>query len=318
MSADRALVDQVRDELNQPVSTGAMRLVDAIRKRHGDGVQAVMFYGSCLRDEAAEREGILDFYVFVDRYRDFYGSGIAALSNALLPPNVFFMQIGAGDDALRTKYSVVSLAAFAHGTSPRYFHQYFWARFSQPCRLPYARSTAAADAVAQALAGAVRTFVLRALPLAPERFRIEDLWITQFDQSYRGELRSERRDATRNLYEANREWYERVTPAALREIGVRYSVESVDGQDWYAAQLSPTARNLALPLWRLRRIVGKIFSVLRLAKGAVTFEGAIDYALWKIQRHSNTAVDINWRDKPYPLFSLVSTFIKLFREGAVR
>ena len=75
---------------------------------------------------------------------------------------------------------------------------------------------------------------------------------------------------------------------------------------------------MALPLWRLRRIVGKIFSVLRLAKGAVTFEGAIDYALWKIQRHSNTAIDINWRDQRYPLLSLASTFIKLFREGAIR
>jgi hypothetical protein len=318
MTAGRALVDQVREELEQPVSAGARRLVDAICRRHGDAVQAVMFYGSCLRDEESERDGILDFYVFVDRYRDFYASRIAALSNALLPPNVFFMRIGEGDDELRTKYSVVSLAAFAHGTSPHHFHQYFWARFSQPCRLPYARSAAAAESVTQALAGAVRTFVLHALPLAPERFRIEDLWITQFDQSYRGELRSERRDATKLLYEANRAWYERVTPAALRELDVEYSTDSIAGEQWHRARLSPMARKLALPLWRLRRVVGKVFSVLRLAKGALTFEGAIDYALWKIQRHSGAQVDTNWREKRYPLLALAGIFMKLFRLGAIR
>lgn len=318
MTVDRPLVDQVREELGQPVSAGARRLVDSICKRHGDGVQAVLFYGSCLRDETTEPDGLLDFYVFVDRYRDFYTGRVAAFSNALLPPNVFYMQIGEGDDTLRTKYSVVSLEAFAHGTSPRYFHAYFWARFAQPCRLVYARSSAAFDAVAEALADAVRTFVLRALPLAPARFRIEDLWITQFDQSYRGELRSERRDATRHLYESNRDWYERVTPVALRELGVECASESVDGERWFTAAVSPTARRWALPLWRLRRVVGRLFSVLRLAKGAVTFEGGVDYALWKIVRHSGAQIDTNWRERRFPLLALASTFWKLYRQGAIR
>lgn len=318
MSPDRPLVDQVRDELGQPVSAGARRLVESICERHGDGVQAVLFYGSCLRDEATEPDGLLDFYVFVDRYRDFYDGYLAAASNALLPPNVFFMQIGRGVGTLRTKYSVVSLRDFAYGTSPRYFHAYFWARFAQPCRLIYARSAATYDAVADALADAVRTFVLRALPLVAPRFRIEDLWITQFDQSYRGELRSERRDASRQLYEFNRDWYERVTPVALRELGVLSSSESVDGECWFTADVSDLSRRLALPSWRLRRLVGKVFSVLRLAKGAVTFEGAIDYALWKIVRHSGSQVDTDWRAQRYPLLALARTFLKLFRERAIR
>jgi len=317
MTGDRPLVDQIREELDRPVSAGARRLVDSIQQRH-KGVQAILFYGSCLRDETTEPDGLLDFYVFVDRYRDFYEGHLGALSNALLPPNVFFLQIGEGETTLRTKYSVVSLRAFAHGTSSRYFHAYFWARFAQPCRLIHASSPEAYDAVAEALAQAVRTFVARALPLVPARFRTEDLWIAQFDQSYRGELRSERRDATRQLYESNRDWYERVTPAALAELGVDCRSETVDGERWFTAEISPLSRWWALPMWRLRRVVGKIFSVLRLAKGAITFEGGVDYALWKIVRHSGAEVDTNWRQQRFPLLALASTFWKLYRQGAFR
>jgi hypothetical protein len=318
MIPDRTLAELVGEELGQPVSAGARRLVEHIRRRHGDAVQAVLFYGSCLRDETTEPDGLLDFYVFVDRYRDFYPGRLAAAANALLPPNVFYMSIGEGTSALRTKYSVVSLAAFAHGTSVRYFHAYFWARFAQPCRLVYARSAAARAAVTEALADSIRTFVLRALPLAPPRFRVEDLWIAQFDQSYRGELRSERRGATRQLYDANRAWYERVTPPALAELGVAFEREREAENDWFTAQVPPLSRRMALPLWRLRRMVGRIFSVLRLAKGAVTFEGAIDYALWKIVRHSGSGVDTNWRQQRYPVLALARTFLRLIREGAIR
>jgi hypothetical protein len=319
MSGERDLIDQIREELHQPVSAGALRLVDAIRSRHGEAARAVLFYGSCLRDEESEREGLLDFYVFVERYRGFYDSRLLALGNAVLPPNVFYLQAGAGEDALRTKYSVVSFADFERDTSPRCFHAYFWARFAQPCRLVYAQTPAHAEAVARALAGAVRTFVLRALPLADERFRIEDLWVRQFDQSYRGELRSERRSATRDLYEANRRRYEGVTRAALGELDVEARIEiDAQGQEWVTTRLSPWTRRLAMPLWRLRRVVGKFFSVLRIAKAAFTFEGGVDYALWKIQRHSDATIDVNWREQRYPLLALAGIFWRLYRRGAIR
>ena len=38
--------------------------------------------------------------------------------------------------------------------------------------------------------------------------------------------------------------------------------------------------------WRFRRLVGKVLSILRLAKGVFTFDGGVDYILWKIERHS--------------------------------
>jgi hypothetical protein len=151
--------------------------------------------------------------------------------------------------------------------------------------------------------------------LPGRRFRIEDLWIASSTRVTAAA--APERAMRRGSAEANREWYER-DAAALRELGVAFTRDSVDGVAWFTAEVSPATRRLALPLWRLRRLVGKLFSVLRLAKGALTFEGAIDYALWKIVRHSGSQVDTNWRAQRFPLLALARTFLKLFREGAVR
>lgn len=313
-----SLVELIREEIRQGGTPGARRVVDAIRARHGDAVKAVLFYGSCRRDEASEPDGLLDFYVFVERYADIYHSLLERVGNRLLPPNVYYLETGAGEPVLRTKYSVISFGDFARGTSSACFHSYFWARFAQPCTLMYAQKDAHADAVAAALASAVRTFVLRGLPLAGERFRTEELWIRQLDQSYRGELRPERRSATTELYQANRERYERVTRAALNELPVDAVVETAEGQQWVTVRMSSWERRTATGMWCLRRVVGKVFSVLRLLKGALTFEGGVDYALWKIQRHSGVRVEVNWREQRFPRLALAGIFWRLYRRGAIR
>jgi hypothetical protein len=75
----------------QPAHPSALAIADAIRARHG-GIAAILFYGSCLRQPATAPtapEGVLDFYVVVDAYRDAYPGRLLALANKVLPPNVF-------------------------------------------------------------------------------------------------------------------------------------------------------------------------------------------------------------------------------------
>src|SRR5690606_11831429 len=117
-------------ELERPVPPGAHALADAIRTRHGGAVQAVLFYGSCLR-RGDDREGVPDLYALVDDYRHAYGRGAygsraLATINALLPPNVFYVETRANGRTVRAKYAVVSLADFARATSPASFEPYFW------------------------------------------------------------------------------------------------------------------------------------------------------------------------------------------------
>jgi hypothetical protein len=60
----------------------------AIAARYGDAAQAILFYGSCLRQR--ELGGLmLDFYLIVSDYREAYGRGWLAFANRMIPPNVF-------------------------------------------------------------------------------------------------------------------------------------------------------------------------------------------------------------------------------------
>ena len=95
------LAELVAEEQDRPVSAAALALCDAIRARHGSGVAAILFYGSCLR--RSTDEGLHDFYVVVDSYRSVYGAGYLAVSNYLLPPNVYTIEAETGADRHRAK-----------------------------------------------------------------------------------------------------------------------------------------------------------------------------------------------------------------------
>ena len=147
------LEELVRAELLRPAPTAAVGLTDEILRRHGSAVAAVLFYGSCLRRRT--NEGVLDFYVLVDTYRDAYHSRLLAWANAALPPNVFYLEIESELGPLRCKYAVVSLRDFERGARPGGLRSGIWARVCQPA-LAVHRRHAPARAAAGA-AGAVAT-----------------------------------------------------------------------------------------------------------------------------------------------------------------
>ena len=88
----RDLATLIGAEIGRPAPPAAVVLADEIRRRHGDATAAVVFYGSCLRRQT--NEGVLDFYALVDSYRAAYASRLLAVANALLPPNVFYIEMG--------------------------------------------------------------------------------------------------------------------------------------------------------------------------------------------------------------------------------
>ena len=117
MDARGRLEAWIAREIAQPAHPAALALADAIRARHG-AIAAVLFYGSCLRQPAAAPpDGVLDFYVVVDRYRDAYPGGLLALANAVLPPNVFHVATAWRGEPVRGKYAVISMALFRRGLS---------------------------------------------------------------------------------------------------------------------------------------------------------------------------------------------------------
>jgi hypothetical protein len=308
------LAQLIAAELAAPVPSGAALIAERIRERHGRAVRAILFYGSCLRT-GDDQYSLLDLYALVDSYWDLGTNRVYAALNALLPPNVYYLETSDAERTIRAKYAIVSLTDFAHYTSPHTFQAYFWGRFAQPCALVYAADATARQAVTAAVSDAVATFVLRGLPLVPVPCSVRALWTTQLRESYRAELRAERSAVGERLYDAAADRYERVTRAALARLPFAAACEGIDGQLRIAAQ--PSAVGGAGP-WRIRRMHGKLLSLLRILKSALTQEGSVDYAIWKVERHSGLKIDPAWRERRHPLLALGEQVWRMYRKGAFR
>ena len=300
-----------------PVGAAAAALAEAILRRHGAAIQAVLFYGSCLRrgDPIAAEDPVYDFYLLVDDYRRVYDGRLAAWANAVLPPNVFYLETPWRDRSLRAKYAVITLAQFRRAVSPRARQSYFWARFAQPVRLPFVRDDSVRAAVVDALADAVATLALRTAGLMEESFTPTAFWTRAFAATYGAELRAEGDGRAGLIYDADRARYDGLSAAALQAAGLDVRV-AADGR--LSVALPVSARRRAAAAWRRRRLLGKLFSVLRLAKGAFTFDGGVDYILWKIERHSGVAARATPWQRRHPLLAAPALAWRLYRRGAFR
>jgi hypothetical protein len=316
-----ALATLVSEELRQPVAPAVARLADAIRARTGGGTAAVLFYGSCLRKRTAE--GVLDFYVLVDAYRGANPGRRLALANALLPPNVFYIELEDEAGVLRAKYAVVSLADFARGAAGSWLRSGIWARFSQPARAVYLRDAASARSVAAAGAESVLTLLERTLPLLPgegERVRtgVAELWQTAFRETYGAEMRPESPDAAAALFLEQPERYARAASLAAQALAARGALRVVAAGDPIEIELPAGGRRRGRRAARLRRPFAKLAYVAQLLKTGFTFGDWLPYALWKLERHSGTHFVASPRQRRHPFVFGLPLLVRALRERALR
>jgi len=316
MPIPEPMMGLIRRKASQPAAAAVNALAERVLAQHGASVQAIVFYGSCLRS-GDDRGGMVDLYAIVDRYRSAYRSWGLALLNKLLPPNVFYLEIPAEDRVVRAKYAVLSLSDLERGVSPAWFHSYLWGRFAQPTAIVYARRTEAAERVHAALGQAVVTFLSRVIPCLPARFSVRDVWLKGLSLSYRAELRAERPEKVAGLFQASAGYYEAITAAAMPALP--FPVDPVEGlAPGYESRISPGRRTVCRAGWRIRSLQGKALSLMRLLKGAFTFAGGLDYILWKIERHTGVAVEVPPRLRQHPILALCVLSWRLYRKGAFR
>ena len=301
----------------RPASPAVAVLIDEILARHSEAAQGILFYGSCLRS-GDDLEGLVDLYLLVDDYRKAYKRRIQAILNALLPPNVYYLEREFQGNTVRTKYAVLSLADFQKGTSEDWFHSYLWGRFCQPTAVLYARNDDVKKKIQKGFAQSVMTFLSHVLPVVSHEFNAQQVWSRGLMLSYGAELRSENPAKRARLFDAAPEYYEAATRQAV--VAMPYPVEIIDegGSVRYRAQISKASRLRGRFGWRLRSLLGKLLSVLRLLKATLTFEGGVDYILWKIERHTGVRIDAELQPKRRSLLSLGVLAWRLYRKGGFR
>jgi hypothetical protein len=295
------LTDLIAQELAQPVAAAVQAVADSVRARHPKAALAVLFYGSCLRrPESLLADSLLDFYLLVDEYKSTYGNALTALANRILPPNVFYLEAQYGGATLRCKYAVISLAQFQAGMSRAADNVSLWARFSQQSRLVWARDPSVAQAVAGACAEAALTMLSNVAPLVQRDAPAEAIWRRAFEETYRAELRSEGAERATELVGADAERYRRVAALARPAMGEGATAEACAAS------------------WRRRRRTSKLLNLARLLKATFTFDGALDYVLWKVKRHSGVVLPVTDWQRRHPLLAAPVLAWKLYRLGAFR
>ena len=300
--APSALVRLIAAEAAAPVAPAIETVAAAARHRHGPGIAAVLFYGSCLRDQD-DIDKIADLYLLADSYSQLHRGVLMRGLNSLLPPNVYYIEAPFEARTVRAKYAIMTLGQFERLVGSRTLQSYFWARFAQPTIVLWAREEAIRKRIVRALADAVVTTATATRPLLDAN-AVRDLWARAFREAYRTELRAEAPERGVALYHAFAARYDAIT-----------RILDPDATGW---SRSPEDRLRAERTWRRRRILGKTLSVLRLIKSAFTFQDGAAYLMWKIRRHSGVSIELTPWQKRHPILASGTLFWKIYRAGGFR
>lgn len=312
MNDDLATV--IDAELRRPVAPVVAALAARLAARTGNGAQAVVFYGSALRDDTLD--GVLDFYVLVDRPADVgRDSRWLALAGRVLPPNVGYLECDVDGQRLRAKVAWLTMAQFGAAMSTRRIDTTSWARFSQPCACAWARGDAERDVLCDAICAAVATAARWAAWLGPVQGAALDFWRALYRRTYAAELRVESRVRAFDLVARDEARYAELLPAAWRTIGIAFA-RGEDGR--LEPKVDAIERAAAERRWRLRQRLGRPLNVLRLLKAAWTFENAIDYVAWKVERHSGYRIEPSAFQRRHPLLAAPGLYRRLRGLGVLR
>lgn len=300
----------IESELRQSPAPAVGWLAARLAERAPGRVSAVLFYGSALR--SGGQDGLLDFYVLLDDVGAWPAPLLATLANRWLPPNVGYVEDRFEGQPIRAKYAVLSRAQFARGMSIRSWDTTLWARFSQPCACVWSRSAADRTAVAAMVAQAVVVAAQWAAWLGPASGAALDYWRALYARTYGAELRvdSGARGPAIADHAAGR--YGALLPLAWDAAGIGIEI-GVGGA--LQPRVAPRDRRKAARGWALRRRFGRMQNLLRLLKSAFTFDGAMDYVAWKVERHSGVRIEISPWQRRHPLLAAPSLYWRLRRLG---
>ncbi|MFW2349664.1 hypothetical protein [Qipengyuania sp.] len=289
-----ALAQRIATALESPVRDEVAAYARLLGEEAGAG--AVLFYGSNLR--TGSLEGVLDFYVL-----------LPGEQRERIWPRVAYREWDHAGERLRAKIATMSLAQFARAASGQSRDTTIWARFVQPSALAWAQDEAARGAVLEALCGAAATAGRLAAAVGPASGTAQDYWRALFRATYRAEFRIEQPGRENAILEVNAAHFDGLLPLAWEADGIGFAREG----EVLRPALSPEERAAILRWWDRRRRLGKPLNLLRLAKATTTFDGAADYAAWKLHRHTGIAIEVTLFRAKHPLLAAPGALIELWR-----
>ncbi|KWV94910.1 hypothetical protein [Erythrobacter sp. AP23] len=290
-----ALAQRLDTALDRPVRSE----VAAYARKLGEeaGALAVLFYGSNLR--TGSLEGVLDFYVL-----------LPGPQRERIWPRVSYREWDYSGERLRAKIATMSLTQFAKAARGGSRDTTIWARFVQPSALIWQADDGARTRVVEALGAAAITAGRLAAAVGPASGTADDYWRALFRATYQAEFRIEKPGRENAILEVNADHFDGLLPLAWEAAGIPFERR---GDVLEPALVDPERRRI-LAWWRSRARLGKPLNLLRLAKATTTFDGAADYAAWKLHRHTGIALEVTPFRARHPLLAAPGALVELWRK----
>jgi hypothetical protein len=297
--------------------------VSAIVNQGGPTVRAILFFGSRKSQAGPDSHSPWDFMVLVDDYRDFYLSlekagalhrspALLWRLNRILPPSVIALR---GEMAgLNLKCPVFSMRDFARQTSISRHDHFLLGRLFQPVEIVYANGVAAMDDVVDGLVRASLLTFAWGRSWLHGRFDAATYCKTLLRISYGAEIRPEPSSRIMTVWQAQGESQLPVYSKLLA--GLRLLGELDEPEPGIYSLLQPVTwgkrvRNLCYFRWSLVR------STMRWWKHVITFQGWLDFIVYKARRHSGQNIVLTPRERRFPLILLWPRVIRYLREKNV-
>ncbi|QCE32112.1 hypothetical protein FAI41_00065 [Acetobacteraceae bacterium] len=277
-----------------------LNFAEYIKKQCKNPPLGLIFYGSQTKN--LDKDGLIDFYLVLDRLEDFSQKIFASLGNKILPPNIYFLKY----KDKRAKVAIISLSQLKQRTNLKSLDTTIWARFSQPVYLAWARDEQARFLLNQEIYRSVCTASLWSALLGPSRGSTKTYLKTIYFNTFKTEIRVEKPERITMLIERNLERYTKYFPLSWKEMGISFSKE-----ENFSLNIEENLRQSFQQRWRIIRVWGKIQNILRLLKAGITFNGGADYLRWKVRRHTGIIVKVSLYERKYPRIELPMTALKI-------
>jgi hypothetical protein len=307
------LITRIREQSEAPVGEMIPLLVAKFESLFKGALTGVIVYGSCLRN-LDFKEGVVDLYVIVDSYPNAYHKRRYSLMNSILPPNVFYLELISNGITIHAKYAVITMDDLKDGIE-NWFHSYLWARFAQPVSVIYTDNDDTKMYLYRLFAESVIAYLNKTMPaLGDGQYNSEQIWVNALSLSYAAELRPERHNRAQLITQQSIAELDALTQAAAPALaGI---LEPHISGDFHVQSNVKKQRN-CLMLWRLRRWQGRILSLLRLVKAVFTFKDAVNYAAWKIERHTGITIEVTPVLQRHPILFGFTILWRLLRRDVL-
>lgn len=288
----------------------------------GESVLGVVFFGSRKTRASPDPWSGYDLFVLTREYRAFYRSlkaagalrrsrSVVAALNAILPPNQISVR-GAGESRALAKCAVISLTTLRRETSQRRRDHFCAGRLFQPTEVLYARDTATAEGILDALVNAHAMTLSWVRPWLPPTFDVQTYCRTLLRVSLGREIRPEPEGRSEALWLAQKDYLEAVYGIFLRGQATAGELRiAEDGLYSLARPVSASERRRLDAYFRR----SKVRATERWLKYMVTFEDWLEYIVHKAERHSGEEIVLTSRERRLPIVFLWPRVIRYLRDN---